>query len=673
MARQGLPLRVELIHVPSTAPVRILIKGLALGLALGLASGPAGLLSRGAPAKPAPAATPAPPASAPAAKPALPADVLSFDQVRTGMKGSGRTVLHGDRAESFDAEILGKLERIGPGQNLIIAKLTSPVLAETGVLEGMSGSPVYVDGKMVGAIAYSWGFAREAVAGITPIEEMIAIPDAPASGGRSSAAPAVRVLPGSAGTRMDLLDPARAGARFDAILARFTRGQAASAFPPLGLPVSVSGVSASWLSSRLPDSGGGALRIRVGGGRSADGAVSAAAGASFTAASAPSGGAGAPSTPGLAAGDAVGAQLVRGDIDFTAFGTVTRVSGDRVLAFGHPFLQLGPVDFPMTRARVETLLPSLASSFKMMAPTDVVGAFRQDRASGLSGRLGTTARMVPVKLTLQSEGRPSRTFSYEVVSEPVLTPVLLYLTIGGVLETVEKSAGDASIQLLDGSVLVLDAERKADVSNFFAGEDAVLEASASVGVIADALLRNEHEPVQLQSVDLTIRFSDGPRQARITGAWTDRAQVRAGERLILTVGLKPYREQESQETIPIDIPKELEPGRFTLHIGDARTVTRIEQSGTDGLLPLDLDNLLDLVNTLRKNQSLAILGTREEPSILIGSEPFPNLPPSKSSMILRKDSRGTFPVLRTRPILDETRDTDYEIEGYRKVEVEVVH
>jgi len=119
-------------------------------------------------------------------------------------------------------------------------------------------------------------------------------------------------------------------------------------------------------------------------------------------------------------------------------------------------------------------------------------------------------------------------------------------------------------------------------------------------------------------------------------------------------------------------PLELEPGRLTLHIGDARTVTRIEQSGSDGLLPLDLDNLLDLVNSLRKNQSLAILGTREEPSILIGSEPFPNLPPSKSSMILRKESRGTFPVLRTRSILDETRDTDYAIEGYRKVDVEVV-
>lgn len=625
-----------------------MIRAVALGVALCLSAGLAGLPSPGA----APA-TPVPPV-----------DILPYEQVRAGMKGTGRTVLHGDHPESFDAEILGKLDRIGPGQNLILAKLTHPVIQETGVLEGMSGSPVYIDGKMIGAVAYSWGFAREAIAGITPIEEMIEIPDAAVPAPRPSGAPSALVLPGAGEARTDLLDPARAAARFDAVLARFTRGGAASAFPPLGLPISVSGVAATWLSSRIPDAGGGALRFRVGGGRASATGAPGASGA-------PPAGSGLPA-PTLVAGDAVGAQLVRGDIDFTAIGTVTRVDGDRVLAFGHPFLQLGPVDYPMTRAHVETLLPSLSSSFKIASPTDVVGAFRQDRDNGLGGRLGERARMVPVKLALRSEGRPARTFSYEVVSDPLLTPVLLYLTVGGVLQSLEKAAGDASIEILDGSVLVLDAERKADVSNFFSGQNAILEASSSVGIIAEALLHNEHEPVQLSGVDLTIRYAEGPRQARITGAWTDRSQVRAGERLVLTVGLKPYREQESQETITIEIPKELEPGRLTLHIGDAKTVTRIEQSGTDGLLPLDLDNLLELVNTLRKNQSLAILGTREEPSILIGSEPFPNLPPSKSSMILRKESRGSFPVLRIRSILDETRDTDYSIEGYRKVDVEVV-
>ena len=193
-----------------------------------------------------------------------------------------------------------------------------------------------------------------------------------------------------------------------------------------------------------------------------------------------------------------------------------------------------------------------------------------------------------------------------------------------------------------------------------------------VGVIADVLLQNEFEPVRLESVNLVVGYTSGAREARITGAWTDKSQVHAGDEVVVTVGLKPYRQDEVLETIPIEVPKELPPGRFTLHVGDARSLTRIEQAGADGLLPLDFDRLLDLVNTLRRNRSLAILGTREEPSVLVGSEPLPNLPPSKSSLILRRQTRGNFPVLRIRPILDETRDTEYALEGYRKLEIEIV-
>ncbi len=425
--------------------------------------------------------------------------------------------------------------------------------------------------------------------------------------------------------------------------------------------MSAAGLSSGWLGERLP--GGGASSLRMGGG-----------GGSPASATQAGDGADAPAAKGgsLAPGDAVGAQLVHGDIEFTAFGTVTRTDGNRVLAFGHPFLQLGAVEYPMTRARIESLLPSLSSSFKIASPAAEVGAFFQDRASGISGLLGARARMVPVRLELRREGAPTRSFAYEVVADPLLTPVLLYLTIGGILETTQKGAGDASIELADGSALLLDKDRKADLSNLFVGRDAVLEASATVGLIAEALLQNDYEPVRAEGVNLIVRWWDQPKQARITGAWADRRQVHPGERVVLKVGLKPYREEESLETIPIEIPKELAPGRLTLHVGDALTVTRIEQSGANGYVPLDLDQLLDLINGLRKNQSLAILGTREEPSLLIGSEPFPNLPPTKSSLILHGESRGNVPVLRVRPVLDETMDSDFEIEGYRRVELEVI-
>ena len=307
------------------------------------------------------------------------------------MKGTGRTVLHGDKSENFDVEILGKVDRIGPDQNLIVAKLSNPTLEGTGVLEGMSGSPVFIEGKMVGAVAYSWGFAREAIAGITPIEEMLRIPEPVArefpwsSGG----------LPVHPGKLSDLRDVARAAERFDARFASLIRPLASAG--PLGrldLPLSACGMSPSWLTGHLSESGTG-LRLQMGTG---------------------GGGAAAGQTEGQAAdpllpGDMVGASLVDGDIEMTAFGTVTRVDGDKVTAFGHPFLQLGAVEYPMTRARVETLLPSLQASFKIVASTGEAGVFYQDRASGISGRLGAKARMVPVRLEIRTGSQPSRTYA----------------------------------------------------------------------------------------------------------------------------------------------------------------------------------------------------------------------------------------------------------------------
>lgn len=587
---------------------------------------------------------------APLAQTPLPSDVLPYSGVRAGMKGSGRTVFKGETSELFDVEILGKLDRIGPGQNLILARLTSPVLAGTGVLEGMSGSPVYLDGKMIGAVAYSWGFAREAIAGITPIEEMLSIPlPVPRESPWSAA--------GTASTRSRLAslgDLAATAARYDAALAGLAgNGRVPSAVSRLGLPLAASGLSSEWLSRHLGD-GNRALRIHVAG--------STTAGSSTVDAS----------PAALSAGDAVGARLVQGDIELTAFGTVTRVDGDRVLAFGHPFLQLGPVEFPMTRARVETLLPSLNSSFKIASSTGEAGAFYQDRSSGISGRLGAKARMVPVRLQVLSPSRSPRSFAYEVTADPLLTPILLYITLGGILETTEKGVGEASVELKDGSVLLLDKDRKADVSNLFAGEGALPSAAAMLGLITEVLLQNEFEEVRLEGVNLIVGFTGERREARIMGAWTDKNQVRPGDTVVLSVALKPYRQPETLETIPIEIPQELPPGRFTIHVGDARSLTRIEQAGAGGLLPLDLENLLSVINTLRKNRSLAILGTREEPSLLIGADPFPNLPPSKSSLILRRQGRGSFPVLRTRPVLDESRDTDFAIEGYRRVDLEVV-
>src|SRR5262249_50494510 len=154
---------------------------------------------------------------------------------------------------------------------------------------------------------------------------------------------------------------------------------------------------------------------------------------------------------------------------------------------------------------------------------------------GIAGTIGTKARMVPVRIEIHREGEPARKFAYEVVADPLLTPVLLYLTLGGVLETTQKAVGDASIALEEGSSILLDQDRKADLSNFFGGRSAAVEASATVGLVAEALLQNEFEPVRCEGVNLIIDYHDELKRARITGAWADRRQVHPGEKIVLTV------------------------------------------------------------------------------------------------------------------------------------------
>src|SRR5262245_37396470 len=389
--------------------------------------------------------------------------IMPFSEVRAGAKGTGRTVFQGERAEPFDVEVIGTLERIGPGQNLILVRLAGGPLAQTGVIEGMSGSPVLVDGKLIGAVAYSWGFAREPIAGITPIEEMIRLaaetpPEPSSSGGGQRAGSTLGFLSQDGA---GILAAARA-----AVTKLFTPPASGSALAPLPPVLAVTGIPASALAP----------------------ARAVAAGA---AAAAPESGA-AP----FAAGDAVAAALTRGDVTIAAVGTATRVEGGKVLAFGHPFLNLGPVSLPMMRARVEALLPSLNSSFKFAVPGGEIGAWRTDRVSGMSGVLGERADMIPVRVTLSLPGGLDEKWNYEVAAHPTLGPTLVFLTVSGLLGRLQTAQLPLTVAWTEGSAISLSGGRRVRITGFESGEDASFVAPARVALLAQALLENEFERVR---------------------------------------------------------------------------------------------------------------------------------------------------------------------------------
>ncbi len=565
---------------------------------------------------------------------------LPFEDVRAGMLGTGRTVFFGTQIETFDVEILGKLPNIGPDQNLILARLTGGPLATTGVLAGMSGSPITVDGKLVGAVAYAWGFATEAIAGVTPIEEMLAVADLEDFGARRSGylAPTFGEL-----RRLHTSEP------LQSFLSDLRAQLLSSTTLPLAIQLSDSGIESRGLLRAVPELGrAGFLVQQSGGGSDPHEEV-------------------APLEP----GSAVGLKLVRGDVDMTATGTVTWVDDDRVLAFGHPLFGLGSVDLPLTGARVEALLPNARQSMRMARALAEVGAVRQDRAAGVLGRLGARPRMIPVRLRLSGTGVGQHTFSFDVADDPLLSPLLLYVSLNGILASKARVFGGASVHLQDGSVIKMVDTEDVTLDNLYAGPAAVDYGTGIPAYILHLLMNNTWSQPQIAGVNLLFAYEEVPRIARIRRATLDRYRVTAGEAVEVTVLLSPYRGPDQLLTREIVVPPQTLPGTISITIGGALAVSHDEERDVPQL-PRDLDQLIWLINQLRRNDRIYILASREDSGVLLGGNRMPNLPPSVARVLTRPRGAGNVTIIPRRSILEEVVLTDYAVEGSVRIELEVV-
>jgi len=349
-----------------------------------------------------------------------PAEILPVEKVTPGMKGYGFSDLGGGRGiQRFEVEMIGVLKRFAPKQDLILAKVSGAGLEHSGIIAGMSGSPIYVEGKLVGALAYGWPFSKDPLCGITPIQSMLDIRHAPP-------APPVPIAgsAGSAGEVVAAFAERRFAGALDALLVPLQRSAASASLAALPIPVSFTGAPA----------GGGWLFDRV---SAAAGWVSAPAGSSGAA------GVGGPGA--VRPGSPISTVLLSGDMLLAATGTVTWVDGDSVLAFGHPFLSMGPIDMPMARADVLAVLPSVYRSFKFSDTGAVIGSVTQDRSTGILGTFGTRAAMVPITVRISSDEVPMQTYRFEAVHNPMLTPVLAAIAIDNVLTTLEKRSGERTL------------------------------------------------------------------------------------------------------------------------------------------------------------------------------------------------------------------------------------
>jgi hypothetical protein len=581
--------------------------------------------------------------------------LFDLGQLRPGMKGVARTVFSGSEPQEFNLEILGVLAGFtGPRQSTIIARLSGPNVDRTGVFAGMSGSPVFIDNKLVGAIAYSFPFAKEPICGITPIKQMIDIfepgSDKPKS---SEARPVSFASLASADWKLSL--PKQPVSSTQLIAPVATNSPMASligqTIQPIATPVVFSGISQETLnlfSAQLTQSG----LLPVSG----------------------VGGAG-PITPlesfdenTLTPGASVSVELARGDYSIPASGTVTYRDGQRIYAFGHPFLSLGSADMPMTESSVVTVIPNAYNSFKLAVPGRMVGSITQDRATGIFGGLGHAAKMIPVKLTLHTSRGQTEQFNYEVVNDEYLTPLLLNITVFNSIAARERSVGEATISV-NGSINV-KGQPPIAVQRRFSMANAALLAAGAVATPVAALLSSGFDNVDINGLTLDITSSEVKNTASLERISLDRTEVSRGENVEIQAYVRTDSGKQFVERIPVQIPADAASGQLMIMLGDGATLQ--ESSSAKVFVPRDLSQLVDAINKTKKNDRLYLRLLRPAPGVVIGSNELPNLPPSIVATLNNERSSGGYTALAQSQVYErELPPADFVISGQQVITVTV--
>jgi hypothetical protein len=594
--------------------------------------------------------------------PAVQADTpqMPISDIRPGMVGIGRTVFTGTQVEEFRATILGVIENvIGTQRNLILAKLEGGPLAQTGVIAGMSGSPVYIDGKLIGAVSYALGsFPKEPIAGITPIAEMT---DATAT--NSTRAPGSRVKVEFPLTRDGLLQAFRKALSWNrpfadrADDAQFIGSsgvtgvggrEIATMLKPIATPLVMSGFE--------PD-----VASTLGGAFQDLGFVPMAGAAGTHPGEMPFDG---PLKP----GDAIGVTFVNGDLELGATGTVTHIDGDRVYAFGHPMYNLGPTEFPMTRAYVYTVLPSLFSSAKLSATSEVIGTFTQDRATAIAGRLGPAPNLLPVSMTLESNRGGKRTFKFNVVRDQLFTPLMTYTALVNTLGSYERQFGTASYAV-SGKVHLKKYE-EVSFDNLFAGDNSPSNASAYVVAPITALINNDYENVDIDSLDLTVKSTEEPLTATVERVWLDDTRLKAGRTVPLKVLLRTYRGEDMLRTIPIAIPSNAS-GTLVVMVSDGQRLSQSEQREARQPQPRSVTQLIRSLNKARQNSTLYVKLLASDAGAVVRGELLSSLPPSVLAVLESDRSGGSFNPLNSATIGEWEMPTDHVISGVRTLTIQV--
>ncbi len=591
-----------------------------------------------------------------------PAGYWDVKDLRPGMKGKGRTVMVGSKLEEFEAEILGVMRDVNPGRDMVLCRLKGCNLEHAGIIQGMSGSPIYIDGKLLGAVAYAWEFAKDPIAGVTPFSQMvkyvrsndrrIAAESRDRARGGAFAASAIGGVPPIV---EGLADPEGEPGRSMAPVP--VSGGAMGGMTPIVTPMAASGFSPAALAllgSRLkpiglaPMAGGSAPEriLREQGDRP------------------------------LVPGSPLSIGLILGDFDLSGIGTVTHVEGDRVYGFGHPMMSLGACELPMMTGYIHTVYPRASVSMKMGSPLKVVGTIDTDVSTSVAGRLGAIPDLLPMTVRVKT-GRYAdpRTYRVRLVREPVLLPNLILSVLTNAIDT-EGNLPDELSAHVQATIKLKDREPIAFSDTFsgprYAGQMGPAALFSPVASIVNILVRNAIEPVRVDSVECSVEIEPGRRVAQIESVRLLSEAVEPGGVLRSVVTLKPYKGDRETVAIDLPIPADFPIGSHEATFCDATASVRRTLHNDPGLLdPRDLGGLLHAirVQTDPKRSAVYLHLTSPDRGVTVRGQSLPNLPGSVRAVFASK-REVALPAIQGDLI--QSAPTRWVIEGSQTLRFTVV-
>ncbi len=577
-------------------------------------------------------------AASTSAAPPLNAPILPLSQVHSGMHGVAYTVFEGVNPEPMDVEVLGVLRNAnGPKGDIILVRLHGTKVDYTGVVAGMSGSPVYVDGKLMGALAFRIGeFSKEPIAGVTPIEEMLEINALDKSPSRDAdstpvAAPTQATRTSGPGVNAGI-------------------GHVADLLQPIETPLVFTGFTHDAVNRFGPQFAAAGIVPVMGAGSVSDDKQPEP----------------------LEPGSSISAILVRGDLNIAATCTVTYMDPKRLLACGHPLLQFGQVDMPMTKARVLATLPSPLNAFKIVNTTEPVGAFVQDRHTGILGRFGVQPEMIPVTLSIHGTENPKQ-FHYEVLNNSKLTPVAMMATVFSALQGVNDAGEDVTYRM-NGSIDV-SGYSTVHLENMYAPSDAgaptAFASALSLGERFGRIYQNPYDKAKIKSVDLDFDIVRERRSAQLESARTDVTEARPGDDIVVEAVLRPYRGERIVRQIPIKVPTSTPKGTLRILISDGATLDRMRNIGGNFARRMDLASTIALLNKEHSNDRLYVSLLEANPQAMVEDKVMPTMP--LSVMNVMEGMRGTqdMVVMGESSVSEASTPLDYVVSGAQIITVTV--